>query len=162
MFGGVIIFAIMIAILAFKTGGIRSVFAYLNGRTFTISPQRVDLGDCEPGSTKVAVFHLNNFSKHDIRVSGEFSGCSCTFVEKLPVIAYAKEIIDIEISIKLPKYKQHYDQQITLIVVTEDRTLMVPVRVVAFIPNPLPLPQNTELEMKVAVPSPQGTKPETK
>jgi hypothetical protein len=142
--GGVLLFVLLLSFLTFRTGSIVTAFAYLNGSTFSVSPQEIDLGSHDPGTEHDVTFHLRNFSGENIGVVGEASGCSCAFAGELPIVVPPKEIIPIKVHIKLPKYRRFYDQEVTLMVETKGRTLLYPVRVTATVPNPLPPPAEDE------------------
>lgn len=140
----VLLFAILISALVLYTGGFASAFAYLNGKPFTITPRKCDLGNREPATEEVVTFLLNNFSEKEVVITGELSGCACTLVEGLPITVHPKETEKIQVRTRLPKYKSVFDQKITFIIKTQDVTLLSSVQITAFIPKPLPIPSVTD------------------
>lgn len=131
LFTGVILFVLFPALMSARTGSLNATLDQMNSRCFSISPKRIELSDQKPGTTTTAVFHLQNLSRDEIAIVGAHSGCSCTFVENIPVIAEPNKTVDIQVQIDLPDNKTVFQQSVLFIIETGKRTQAVPVEVIA-------------------------------
>lgn len=142
--GGIALFAVLLGAVIWCFGSLGAAICWLNGESFYVFPKTIHLENREPGTEEIVTFRLQNLSNNDISVVGEKSSCSCAFSENIPITAKAKEMVELKVRVKLPKYKSDYDQTILFMVTTPEKLEMSPVRISASIPNPLPIPDKTE------------------
>ncbi len=139
---GVALFILVLLGFAAYFGSLETAVAWVNGRSFSIEPRSVLLENCKPGAEEVVAFRLKNLTSQKISVVGEKSSCSCVFAENIPIAAGPKETVELKVRVRLPKYSSDYDQSIVFMVSTSKKLEMPMVRVVAHIPEPLPVPDD--------------------
>ncbi|MDO4588088.1 MAG: hypothetical protein Q4C95_12470 [Planctomycetia bacterium] len=135
-----IIFVLLLVGFIAYFGSLDAAASWLRGESFSIEPRNVFLDNREPGTEEVVTFHLKNLTSEEISVVGEKSSCSCAFSENIPIVAKPKETVELKVRVRLPKYQSDYDQTILFMVATPKKLEMPSVRIVASIPNPLPMP----------------------
>lgn len=139
-------FVILFVLLTLGTEKLSSIFPHSGAKAVLILPEDVDLGSLDPGSEQFITFRLKNLSGKDIDLVGETSGCSCVFIEHLPITVHPQETAEVNVRIKIPKYRSIYSQDIEFIVATDKRIQSHCVHVSAIITNPLPLPFENEMD----------------
>ncbi|MDR2170783.1 MAG: hypothetical protein LBP59_11625 [Planctomycetaceae bacterium] len=158
---GIALFTLILGIFVYYFGGLGQLWAYINGETFCFVPTSLDLKLCDAGSQKIAVFRMTNFTDKAISIIGEKSGCNCAFVDTIPVKADAGKTVEVKIKIDLPIYESNYEQTIVLLVSEPNRLTMHPVRIIATIKNPLPLPSSNSSPSPKLAPSLPSAKHDT-
>jgi hypothetical protein len=79
------ILLVVYAALAWCFGSASVAWAFIVGRTYVVSPQLVDLGDCQGGTHREGSFTIRNLSARPIRVVGWQAVCGCVSMDDLPV-----------------------------------------------------------------------------
>jgi hypothetical protein len=127
---GLILFVLLFVIGIFRFSGVLPLVAFLNGSTFYITPQTLNLGECPADSQTVAVFHFTNLISQKISIVGERSSCSCAATEKLPKVIPPLQTLDVRINVHLPMTGT-FDQTVTLLIQEPDKLRMHPVQITA-------------------------------
>ncbi len=143
--------ALVVASLTFGSFG--ATASWLYGKPFYLYPQIVRLENRAPGLEEVVTFQLKNLASEDISVVGEKSSCTCAFSENIPITVKPGEVAAVKIRVRLPKYKTSYDQSVLLMIATAEKLKFAEVRIVANIPNPLPLPPENLNEELIELPT---------
>ena len=109
-------------------------------------PNEIDLGDFDPGATTSATFRAYNFTSNEIEITSTITTCGCVTHEELPKMIPAHSVVDLTIDVRLPKYKPDFDQSVTYLISESRGMAMRKARILASIPNPLPLPPENEAD----------------
>lgn len=123
---------------ALTFGSLGAAASWINGKSFYLSPQIVRLDNRAPGAEEVVTFQLKNLSSEEISVVGEKASCSCIFSENIPIKVDSGKTAEVNVRVRLPKYKTGYNQSVILTIATPRKLEFAEARIVATIPNPLP------------------------
>ena len=113
-------------------------------------PNEVDLGVFAPDATTSATFRAYNFTSNEIEITSAITTCGCVTHEELPKMIPAHSVVDLTIDVRLPKYKPDFDQSVTYLISESRGMAMRKARILASIPNPLPLPPENEADVSDA------------
>ena len=122
------------------------LLAKLKGAETFLYPNEVDLGVFAPGTTTSATFRAYNFTSNEIEITSAITTCGCVTHEELPKVIPAHSVVDLTIDVRLPKYKPDFDQSVTYLISESRGMAMRKARILASIPNPLPLPPENEAD----------------
>ena len=122
------------------------LLAKLKGAETFLYPNEIDLGDFDPGATTSATFRAYNFTSNEIEITSAITTCGCVTHEELPKMIPAHSVVDLTIDVRLPKYKPDFDQSVTYLISESRGMAMRKARILASIPNPLPLPPENEAD----------------
>ena len=122
------------------------IYARLQGAETFLYPSTIDLGDFATGATTSATFRAYNFTSNEIEITSAITTCGCVTHEELPKMIPAHSVVDLTIDVRLPKYKPDFDQSVTYLISESRGMAMRKARILASIPNPLPLPPENEAD----------------
>lgn len=122
------------------------LLAKLKGAETFLYPNEVDLGVFAPGTTTSATFRAYNFTSNEIEITSAITTCGCVTHEELPKVIPARGAVELTVDVHLPKYKPDFDQSVTYLISESRGMAMRKARILASIPNPLPLPPENEAD----------------
>ena len=122
------------------------IYARLQGAETFLYPSTIDLGDFAPGATTSASFRAYNFTSHEIKITGAIVSCGCITHEELPKIIPAHCSVMLTVDVRLPSHNSLLDQSVTYLISESRGMAMRKARILASIPNPLPLPPENEAD----------------
>jgi hypothetical protein len=128
LLGGLFL-AISISGICYHFGSPKVAFAYFRGEQFVVLPQVVDLGECEPGAERIAIFKVTNLADHPISIIGSEQECSCITLEKLPISLSPKENRDISLKIKLPASEKNDMSRKVVLFINDNELNLVPLSI---------------------------------
>ena len=113
----------------------------MHGAEAFLYPNKMNLGAVEAGVTCVSSFRAYNFTSREIKITGAIVSCGCITYEELPKTVPAHGVVELTIDVRLPKYKPDFDQSVTYLISESRGMAMRKARVLATIPEPLPIPE---------------------
>jgi len=140
LIGATTLFLLLFGIGSLWFSGVAHFLAFINGKALYLAPRTLDLGSHAAGDEAFATFKITNLTSKEISVIGIRTSCACTLPEDLPIAIAPGKTVDVEMAVSLPRFSSSYDETIVFMIAEPNRLGMHPVRIMANIPNPLPLP----------------------
>ncbi len=115
-----------------------------------IKPQTIHLDNMEPGAVEHIFFELENRGNAKVNIVGERATCTCASSLNLPLTVEPNRSAKIEVRVSLPLHRSQYDESILFMVATPKKLELIPVRITAFVPHPLPKPEEQDQQSDIS------------